>query len=137
MNYKNWIYGILMGLSLLLLDIVNYRTIARQLSMEVYGTLIAIIFLLVGLWIGFQGISLKNIRKNSYKKIEDLSKRENEVLIAMAEGLTNKEIAEKLFVSENTVKTHVSNILSKMHVQRRTQAILKAKEMELVTPTKE
>lgn len=61
-----------------------------------------------------------------------LSPRENEVLLHIAKGLTNREIAEQLFVSENTIKTHINNIYSKLGVSRRTQAVSKAKEMKIL-----
>lgn len=61
-----------------------------------------------------------------------ISKREHEVLELMAQGLSNKEIAEKLFVSLNTVKTHSANLFTKLDAKRRTQAIQKAKELSLI-----
>ncbi len=61
-----------------------------------------------------------------------LTARESEVLICLARGLTNREIAEKLFVSENTIKTHVNNIYSKLGVSRRTQAVFRAKELKII-----
>jgi ATP/maltotriose-dependent transcriptional regulator MalT len=61
-----------------------------------------------------------------------ISKREYEVLELMAQGLSNQEIAEKLFVSLNTVKTHTSNLFVKLDAKRRTQAIQKAKELGLI-----
>ena len=127
-----------MGISLVLLEIVNYRTIFRQTSLEIYGIVVGIIFLLLGVWIGYQFV-MRPGKTSSYtgKIKEELSRRENEVLLAMAEGLSNKEIADKLFVSENTIKTHVSNIFVKLNVQRRTQAILKAKELFIQSNTKE
>ena len=69
-----------------------------------------------------------------YKKIEalDISKREYEVLIGISEGLSNKEIGEKLFVSESTIKTHVSNLLSKLNAKRRTQALQRAKDFNII-----
>jgi DNA-binding CsgD family transcriptional regulator len=61
-----------------------------------------------------------------------LSARENEVLLYIAKGLTNREIAEQLFVSENTIKTHINNIYSKLGVRRRTQALSRAKELKII-----
>jgi len=61
-----------------------------------------------------------------------ISKRELEVLELMSAGLSNSEIANKLFVSENTVKTHVTRIFDKLDVRRRTQAVDKAKKLSLV-----
>ena len=62
----------------------------------------------------------------------DVSKREMEVLALIAEGLSNQEIAEKLFISESTIKTHVSNLFVKLDVKRRTQAVSKAKELNII-----
>ena len=61
-----------------------------------------------------------------------ISKREHEVLELMAKGLTNQEIADKLFVSLNTVKTHTANLFVKLDAKRRTQAIQRAKELQLI-----
>jgi ATP/maltotriose-dependent transcriptional regulator MalT len=61
-----------------------------------------------------------------------ISKREHEVLLLMAEGLSNQEIADKTFVSVNTVKTHVSNLLLKLDAKRRTQAVIRARELTLI-----
>ena len=71
----------------------------------------------------------KIIRK---KGIYELSVREHEVLVALSEGLSNREIAEKLYVSLNTIKTHISNIYAKLNVNRRTQAVQKAREVGLI-----
>ena len=70
----------------------------------------------------------------NHKKIKDLdiSKREYEVLLGISEGLSNKEIGEKLFVSESTIKTHVSNLLSKLNAKRRTQALQIAKGFNII-----
>ncbi len=84
-------------------------------------------------------ISSKNSLLKSDKVIDEeklallnISKREYEVLINVAEGYSNNEIAEKLFVSENTVKTHVSNILAKLNVKRRTEAVKQAKDYGII-----
>jgi DNA-binding NarL/FixJ family response regulator len=64
--------------------------------------------------------------------VETLTERELDVLRALAEGLSNKEIAERLFITEGTVKNHVSNLIAKLEVRDRTQAILKAQELGLL-----
>ncbi|MBL7864664.1 MAG: response regulator transcription factor, partial [Cyclobacteriaceae bacterium] len=61
-----------------------------------------------------------------------ISKREHEVLELIARGHSNQEIADKLFVSVNTIKTHLSNLFLKLEVSRRTQAIQKAKDLRLI-----
>lgn len=128
LNYTRLSYGILLGVSLILIEIFNFRTWMKTTSIETYGVFIALLFLSVGIFVGFRLIKTPSKNQNNTKKRVQLSDREQEVFEAMAEGLSNKEIADKLFVSENTIKTHVSNILSKLGVKRRTQAILMAKE---------
>ena len=103
---------------------------------EIILAAVAMVFLFIGLYIN------RRVEKRASEdsiaidrsKIEELgiSKREYEVLEQIAQGLSNKEIAEKLFVSESTVKTHVSNIFVKLDAQRRTQAIQIAKELAII-----
>ena len=96
---------------------------------------IAIVFFFVGLFIQkkFKGNKLpEQVVDQKAIATSGLSKREYEVLEEMAQGYSNKEIAETLFVSESTIKTHVSNILVKLDARRRTQAIQKAKELRIL-----
>ena len=100
-----------------------------------YGLVLGLIFTILGIWIGLLLIQKKiPIPKFSLvkHKIYQLSDREFEVLNAMADGLSNQEIADRLFVSLNTIKTHTSNIYMKLNVKRRTQAIQKAREHHLI-----
>ena len=122
---------------------MEYRYIIRDLSLEFYLTVVATLFTTVGIWLG-----LKLTRKrvvtvhvpastafefNEQAMLQTgISKRELEVLTLMAQGLTNQEIADKLFVSLNTVKTHSSNLFLKLEVKRRTQAIERAKQLRLI-----
>lgn len=99
---------------------------------------IALIFFLIGIYLNKKSLQ-KKVTLNSSGKIDDkkiselgISNREYEILIKISEGLSNREIAEKLFVSESTVKTHVSNLYVKLDAKRRTQAIQRAKEMNLI-----
>ncbi len=110
-------------------------------SLEFIIATIAIIFLFIGIYINKQKETSKKVtestianEKVNYTKIEalGLSKREYEVLCKLAQGHTNKEIASLLFISESTIKTHVSKVYSKLDVKRRTQAIQKAKELEIL-----
>ena len=113
----------------------------RDLSFEIYVALIAFIFTFFGVWLGYKLINRKKeiIYKNKPEEIDQsairefgLSKRELEVLQQMSGGLSNQEIADILFVSLNTIKTHVSNLFGKLNVDRRTQAIQKALELNLI-----
>lgn len=112
---------------------------AGQLPVKVYITVIGVIFLVVGAFVGLQLTKRKTIVQYLEKEKEPvvnangiLTDRETEILKGIARGLTNKEIGESLFVSENTVKKHVNNIYFKLDVNRRTQAIAKAKELNII-----
>ncbi|MEQ9422951.1 MAG: response regulator transcription factor [Cyclobacteriaceae bacterium] len=131
---RNWLYGVVMGLLLIVLEVFNYRSVVRNVSMEVYGVVIGIIFLALGIWVGSNILSPKQKARSLMAKPEeiDLSDREFEVLQLIAEGLSNQQIADQLFVSRNTIKTHISNIFAKLDVKRRTQAIQRAREVGMI-----
>lgn len=143
------VYGVSLALLLFLLKWLELRFIIFDHSFEVYIGAIAIIFTALGIWLALKltkpkiktVIVEKEVFVNSgdgFALNEDevarlgISKREMEVLQLMAEGLSNGEIAEKLFVSLHTIKTHSSRLFEKMDVKRRTQAIEKAKRLSLI-----
>lgn len=109
---------------------------SQNLEIEIVVAVIAIVFFFVGIFINKK--SLHKDRKPSneidHKKIKQLeiSTREYEVLRQIASGLSNKEIADKLFVSESTIKTHVSNLLIKLNAKRRTQAVQIAQNLQII-----
>lgn len=132
LNKIYWVYGGLMGVLMILLEIVQYKTIVRDIQIELFGVAVGILFLFLGVWIGIAVYKRKsNPEKYDASKL-GLSKREVEVLELLAIGLSNQEIADKLFVSLNTIKTHISSIYSKLNVKRRTQAIQKARSMAII-----
>ena len=121
---------------LLLFRLSAYTLLSRSLSTEFVLAAVAIVFFLIGLYVNRRA-QQKEVRKDPEAdpaKIEELglSKREYEVLKEIANGLSNKQIADRLFVSESTVKTHVSNVLLKLDAKRRTQAIRVAKQMGIL-----
>lgn len=124
-----------MGL-LLLFQLSKYAVISGNLNSEVVIAIIAIVFFFVGVYLNKKSLQKQKVASEdiNHKKIKDLdiSKREYEVLLGISEGLSNKEIGEKLFVSESTVKTHVSNLLSKLNAKRRTQALQIAKDFNII-----
>ncbi|MFN0033211.1 MAG: LuxR C-terminal-related transcriptional regulator [Flavobacteriales bacterium] len=131
-----------------LMKLVQYRYWVGSLTAEVYIGVVALMFTILGIWTGSWLLSRKNkhvepvmvtamqneTNQPSVAPISNpgLSQREMEVLQLMSEGLSNQEIADKLFVSLNTVKTHSSNLYLKMNVRRRTQAIAEAKNMGII-----
>lgn len=141
------IYGICGGVLILVLRLIEYRFLILQHSFEIYGGLIAVIFVLLGIWLG-----LKLTRKEEVVVLKEvpvpaaqtfvineakllflgITPRELEILQLIAKGMSNREIAETLFVSENTVKTHSSRLFEKLSAKRRTQAVQIGKEMGLI-----
>ncbi|MEI9921005.1 MAG: LuxR C-terminal-related transcriptional regulator [Bacteroidota bacterium] len=134
------IYGLSLAALIFLLKQLQYRYLMRDLSIEFYMGLLAVVFTTVGIWAGLRltrkkivTVPVSNFTFDP-SRIEKLgiSKREHEVLELMAHGLTNQEIADKLFVSVNTIKTHSANLFTKLDVKRRTQAVQKGKELMLI-----
>jgi len=105
-------------------------------SIELIIVIIAVVFFFIGLYLNKKSLYKSNLPEKllDSQKIKEsgLSTREYEVLNGIASGLSNKEIGEQLFLSESTIKTHVSNLFIKLDAKRRTQAIQKAKEMQLL-----
>lgn len=137
------IYGLICASTIVVLNASKFTFAAGLLQLEVYIAIAGIVFLALGIYMGVQWMSNKTKPDDQYQLSGDqnawqLSPRELEVLEHMASGLTNQEIADKLFVSLPTIKTHSSNIYQKMNVKRRTQAIQTAIQSGLiVTHTKD
>lgn len=129
------IYGMLMGVLLLLLQVLHYKAMIRDIQLELFGGVVATVFMGLGVWLGLQWVKVKEQRKADLSKARasHLSDRELAVLTLLAEGLSNQEIADRLFVSLNTVKTHLSNVYMKLSVTRRTQAVQKAQQMGILS----
>lgn len=135
------IYGIAMAVLLALLKFVEYKYFVRDIPLEFYIGLVAVMFTTIGIWAGLRLTRPRGVEvevqapferdENVIKKL-GISKREFEVLELIAEGLSNQDIADRLFVSTSTVKTHVSNVLAKLDAGRRTEAIARAKEMHII-----
>ena len=147
------ICGILGGVLIAVLKWTEYRFLVMEHSVEIYGGLIAGIFAALGIWLGIrltrsrQKIVIEQVlvpvgQPNpagqafvpDEKKRDDLgiTRRELEILGLVAEGMSNREIASKLYVSENTVKTHCARAFDKLGAARRTQAVQRVKELGLI-----
>jgi NarL family two-component system response regulator LiaR len=141
------IYGVCGGLLIVALKVTEYRFLVVEHSVEIYGGLIAALFAGLGIWLG-----LTLTRKKPEVIIREIAvpatgpfvvdqarvsklgitPRELEILGLIAAGLSNREIAGRLFVSENTVKTHSSRVFDKLGAKRRTQAVQLGKELGLI-----
>ncbi|HZY37471.1 MAG TPA: LuxR C-terminal-related transcriptional regulator [Mucilaginibacter sp.] len=146
-NKQIILYGALLALLLLLLKWLEWHFVIVDHAFEVYASAIAIIFTALGVWLALKLVKPKVhtvviekpvfadaafcVNEAELNKLR-ISSRELEVLQLMAQGLSNQEIAERLFVSLNTIKTHSSNLFIKMEVERRTQAVEKAKRLGLI-----
>jgi len=141
------IYGLSGGLLIVALRMIEFRFLVIEHSIEIYGGLIAALFAGVGIWLGLKLTRKKEVLvikevmvpsnapfslNEQRLKILGITKRELEILELIAQGMSNREIAEKLFVSENTVKTHLSRLFDKLGAKRRTQAVQIGKEMGLI-----
>jgi two-component system, NarL family, response regulator LiaR len=136
------LYAIALALLVFFLKFIEYRFFVRDLSLEFYLGLIAVLFSVMGVWAGVKLSRRKPqvvVAAGGTFQVDDenlkqlgISRREYEVLELIASGLSNQEIADRLFVSLNTIKTHSSNLFIKLNVKRRTQAIQKAKELGLL-----
>ena len=140
---------------LVLLKLTEYHLLIIDHSMEIYTGMIALLFTLLGIWVAvklfrpkkevtiiekekivekeiFVPASATFIQNQKAIDYAEISAREMEVLQLMANGLSNQEIADNLYVSVNTVKTHITNLFFKLEVTRRTQAVEKAKRLSII-----
>jgi DNA-binding CsgD family transcriptional regulator len=139
------IYGLCGGILIVVLRVIEFRFLIVEHSIEIYGGLIAALFAGLGIWLGLKLTKKKEVLvvrevpvtqpfALNEQRLKDLgiTRRELEILELIAQGLSNREIADKLFVSENTVKTHSSRLFDKLSARRRTQAVQIGKEMGLI-----
>ena len=141
------VYGILGGVLIAALKVVEYRLLVLDHSLEIYGGIVAVLFAGLGIWLGLKltrtretvivrevPVPVAGPFERNEARLEQLgiTPRELEILETMAAGFSNREIAERLFVSENTVKTHAARLFDKLSARRRTQAVQRAKEAGLI-----
>ena len=151
------IYGLLGGALIALLKLVEYRYLVLEHSLEIYGGIVATLFATLGIWLGIKLTRPKElvVVKEVPVRVEvpvpvpvrvtgpfvvdiarqerlGITARELEILGAIADGLSTREIAAKLYVSENTVKTHASRLFEKLGAKRRTQAVQIGKDAGLI-----
>lgn len=148
------IYGVTGGVLIVVLRLIEFRFLVIEHSIEIYGALIAALFAALGIWLGLkltrkqEVVLLKEVEvvkevpvpmssepftvNETQQRQLGITRRELEILELIAGGLSNREIADKLFVSENTVKTHSSRLFDKLGAKRRTQAVQIGKEIGLI-----
>ncbi len=148
------IFGLVGGLLIATLQYTEYRFVVIEHSVDLYGALVAILFATFGIWLGLRitrrretivvrevlvptagpgAESASPFTPNTARQQSlGITARELEILALVARGLSNREIATQLFVSENTVKTHCSRAFDKLGAARRTQAVQRGKELGLL-----
>lgn len=142
------VYGLAGGILIALVKLVEARFLAVESSFGLYGGLLALLFAGVGIWLGATlrrertAVAVPEVPAGGDGFVRDqerlaesgLTPRELEILELIAAGLSNREIAERLFVSENTVKTHAKRLFDKLGARRRTQAVKIGRERRLIPP---
>ena len=151
------LYGVVAGLLIAVLELIEYRYLVVRHAVEIYGVLVAVLFSALGIWLGLRITRPKRVEVVERVVVQQVvqeilvparagpfvpdaaalarlgvTPREHEILQLIASGLSNREIAERLSVSENTVKTHASRLLDKLGARRRTEAVQRAKEAGLI-----
>lgn len=131
-----FVFSTLIVSLLALFQLSKYTLISGNGYTEYIIAIIALAFLALGFYLNKKNVQKENpltlpIDSDKIKEL-GISQREYEVLLEISNGLSNKEIGEKLFVSESTVKTHVSNLLMKLEAKRRTQAVKRAKKLNII-----
>ena len=146
------LYGLVGGALVVVLKLVEYRYLVIEHSVQVYSGLIALVFISLGLWLGLTLTRRRGVEQTaslasevlpeaapkaspldpSRREALGITRRELQILELIAAGLSNREIAERIFVSENTVKTHSSRLFEKLSARRRTQAVQIGKELGLL-----
>lgn len=141
------LHGLLGGVLIAVLKLIEYRFLVVEHSLEIYGGLVALLFAGVGIWLGLRitgprrtvvvkevpvPVSDPFVRNTERQDALGITPRELEILELIAAGLSTREIAERLYVSENTVKTHSGRLYAKLSARRRTQAVQHAKAAGLI-----
>jgi DNA-binding CsgD family transcriptional regulator len=133
-------FGLLITALLVLFRIASLYHLYNNVTDDIWIAAFSIIFLIIGiilsrkLFVRTLVVTQQKPTVINHEKLlrSGLSKREAEILLLMHDGLSNLQIADKLFLSENTVKKHISNIFQKLRVDRRTEAIKKALELSII-----
>jgi DNA-binding CsgD family transcriptional regulator len=131
------VYGAALAAGAFGLQALQYHFLVRTHAVQTYVALVALAFLILGVWIGARvfrrGEPPAQFEANTrVQQTLGISERELEVLTLLSAGQSNKQIAQRLNVSPNTVKTHVANLFAKLDARRRTEAIVRARELGVI-----
>ncbi len=141
------LYSLAGGVLLALLKFIEYKHFVHAYPTEIYGGLVAVIFSALGVYLGLRWARSREVVVIQEVRVPEalpfvldagkpkelgITPREHEILGLIAQGMSNREIGERLFVSENTVKTHSSHLFEKLGVNRRVQAVIKGRELGLI-----
>lgn len=141
------LFGLLGGVLVALLEAIEYRFLVVEHSVQIYGGLVALLFSALGIWLGLKLTRVREkvvvrevpvpvggpfTRDEQRRQELGVTPRELEILELIAAGMSTREIADRLFISQNTVKTHSSSLFTKLSARRRTQAVKHAKEEGLI-----
>jgi DNA-binding NarL/FixJ family response regulator len=132
-------FGLIIIALLILFQLSNASLFIPDIPADAIIGITAVVLIALGIYLGGnikkpKIIEIKPTLVKDEEKIKllGISARELEVLQLISDGLSNQEIGEKLFISESTIKTHVSNLFVKLDVKRRTQAVIRAKEWRII-----
>jgi DNA-binding CsgD family transcriptional regulator len=130
------VYGAILAVGTFVLEWLQFRLLVRTHAVEAYVALVAAAFLGLGVWLGTKlfrrGPAPPFVPNTRVQETLGISDRELEVLALLAAGGSNKEIARRLAVSPNTVKTHLTKLFAKLEARRRTEAIQRARELGMI-----
>ena len=126
-------YGGLAAILLISLDTLRKSYLLYDLSLELYLLMAGVPVLIVGIALGRRLDTRRRISRAGQAPRSELTPKELDVLVAVAEGLSNQQIADRLFVSLSTIKTHLQGIYGKLDVKRRTQAVERARRLGLLS----
>ncbi|WP_444994704.1 helix-turn-helix domain-containing protein [Aliikangiella sp. IMCC44359] len=128
-------YGVILFVALSGFKFLEYQFFSYKITLEIYLFLVGSAFLVIGFIVSqhlFNRAEASSQVDIDEKRLADFTQREQEILVLLSEGYTNKEIAKSLDISPNTVKTHLSSVYDKLAVSNRTQAVAEAKLLKII-----
>ena len=125
-------YGLVLALALVCMKTLEYQVFSFRLNQQLYIGIIASLFLFLGVGAAYLWLRLKDNSSNKTTTAPILTIRELKLLRGLAQGLTNQQLADTTFLSVNTIKTHLKSVYRKLLVKNRSEAVAKAKDLNLL-----